>query len=231
MARILPGPLISDIRGTAGGLVYSANANGKYVRIKSTPPRVSIASQEGTRSSWMEATSRWTGLSSVARGNWNAFAADTPQVQYDVFGDSFFLPGISWFRKINIWRDTVGRAMTSTVPSAGKPAMPTISSLLITVGATKQALVSYPSGMFSGYDMVIRCGLRPRASNLTQIASPVLIYTSTSPGATSVDVFSELEDVYGKIQAGQRFIFEVHRQSTEGYRGTAAQISGVVETV
>lgn len=231
MAKIVPGPLISDIRGTAGGLTYSGNASGRYLKLKGTGPRTSSVNQRGVRSRWVQATGRWFDLSDSLRGDWNAFAADAAQVRFDVFGDAFFLPGISWYRMVNLWLSSVGRGMTNAVPTSSKPAIPTINTFSVTVGSSDVAEIAYTSGEFSGYDMVIKCGIRGIDTRLTQVASPLLVFTTTSPGATSQDFWPELEQAFGTIQAGWRVVAEVYRQSTDGYRGESYQISAVVQSV
>lgn len=68
-------PLISDARGKLGGVVYSRNPYGVYVRAKTPPAQPRTALQQAGRSNFAALAAAWRALSPADRTAWRNYAS------------------------------------------------------------------------------------------------------------------------------------------------------------
>lgn len=100
MARILPGSMVSDARGQIGGVVFSRNAAGAYVRNNSSPVNPNTSRQQAIRSGFGQAAARWRDtLTAAQRAAWEAYAQQTPVP--NVFGGKDIISGIAFYCRFN----------------------------------------------------------------------------------------------------------------------------------
>lgn len=100
MAKIKFGALAEDARGKIGGVVYSRNQFGGYIREKVSPVQPSTARQTIVRERVTTITKRWFDtLTDAERLAWIAFAKVTPVP--DVFGNPNLLTGINAYLRLN----------------------------------------------------------------------------------------------------------------------------------
>ena len=100
MAKIKFGALAEDARGKIGGVVYSRNQFGGYIREKVSPVQPSTARQTIVRERVTSITKRWFDtLTDAQRLAWIAFAKVTPVP--DVFGNPNLLTGINAYLRLN----------------------------------------------------------------------------------------------------------------------------------
>ena len=100
MAKVKFGLVVTDARGKSGGLVYSKNRSGAYIRTKVTPVNPNTARQSVVRNSLSLNSKEWSNvLSDGERSAYQALADNNPVT--NIFGDSLILTGIALFGKIN----------------------------------------------------------------------------------------------------------------------------------
>jgi hypothetical protein len=110
--------MISDARGKQGGLVYSRNASGHYVRAKVSPVQPRSALQLAIRNAMCNEAIYWREtLSAVNRAGWERYAKSTPLV--DVFGNKAYMSGIAMYL-----RQAVVRRRAGGVPIYAAPTLP-----------------------------------------------------------------------------------------------------------
>jgi hypothetical protein len=81
LAVILPGPLVSDVRGRVGDVVFERNAGGLYVRAKGTVTQEVTEARTAAKAAFSACSSAWSGsLTSVERAAWEVFASRFPDV-------------------------------------------------------------------------------------------------------------------------------------------------------
>lgn len=116
MAKIKFGALAEDARGKIGGVVYSRNQFGGYIREKVSPVQPSSARQTIVRERVTSITKRWFGtLTDAERLAWIAFAKTTPVP--DVFGNPNLLTGINAYLRLNGALLNAGETIIDTPPS------------------------------------------------------------------------------------------------------------------
>lgn len=96
MAKILFGPLIAEARGQIGGIVFSRNTHGPYVRENFSPVNPNTERQQSIRSALTLASTAWRDtLDFSMRAEWDQYAKNTPVV--DKFGKAGYLTGFQQY--------------------------------------------------------------------------------------------------------------------------------------
>ena len=160
MAIIKLGATVVGIRGTVGGLTFSANKSGPLVRAwsKGSNPRTSF--QTGQRSTIATIPALWTALTPAEQAAWDTFAALPAQDRTNRLGETFSASGFNWFTLINTRLLNIGRASRTAVPTQAVPAAPTISSLQLPFTTGQTAKIVYPSGTFDpDFDQIIELNI------------------------------------------------------------------------
>ncbi len=77
MATFLPGPVVADIRGSSGGVVFSKNASGSYIRNRTKPINPNTARQTAARAIFAFVAEQWREgpMTEADRIAWGVYAA------------------------------------------------------------------------------------------------------------------------------------------------------------
>lgn len=86
MAKIIFGAGIANIRGSMAGTVFSANANGAYIRNRATPTNNNTISQQLSRGRFAAAAIFWRSLTLAQQNSFRDQAINYPYV--DAIGQS-----------------------------------------------------------------------------------------------------------------------------------------------
>lgn len=136
MAITKIGTPLDGIRGTVGGITFSENHTGTYAKKWSRPVNPKSAGQVLSRNQLSLIPEQWRGLTQAQRDAWDTWAALAAQEQTNPLGDAYYLSGWQWFVKLSKVLLRVGRALPTTAPAAGYPALPTISAFRVTPAGT-----------------------------------------------------------------------------------------------
>jgi len=128
---------VAGLRGKIGGLIWSANGSGPYVKIwgRGANPRTQPQSIE--RSYLGRMPTLWRDLSSGQKTDWETFATNGAQALTNSLGETYYASGWNWFCKCNIRLLRVGRATRNDKPTQARPAAPTIDDFVITQPGTE----------------------------------------------------------------------------------------------
>jgi len=229
MAIIKLASPITGIRGTLGGVIYSAARSGPYCRQWSRPPRQRTAAQTTERALWSAAPSIWRDtLTPTQRGDWNTYAAAPAQALTNSLGETYYAHGYAWFLRLSVHLVRMGRSIIAAAPTGSTPATPTISTFVPDSGASGSTTITYPASEWSGYDMVLFTAQSQGEGVLTKTSQFFETYLDQSPGSSSQTFQSEIEAVWGAIQIGQRYHLWGYRQNSEGRRSAPQAISATV---
>jgi len=109
-ALIKAGGLISEIRGSIGGYVFSRGKSGATIRSRVIPVQPNSDSQLEIRYLVATLANQWATVLSVGqRQSWTDYAALTPWT--NKLGETIYLTGMNWFIKCNITRMMVGMSI------------------------------------------------------------------------------------------------------------------------
>lgn len=159
MAKIKFGNIVADARGKTGGVVYSRNSYGGYVRQKVTPVNPRSAKQTLVRGLFGGISATWRNLTDPQR---QQFIDQAPAYsRVNVFGDNVPLTGSALYQKLNLNLVAGGAATINTVgpPLSLEPSG--FDSVTISVGGPTANLVNLAA---TGADDVIIISATPPQS-------------------------------------------------------------------
>jgi len=223
MARIKLASPIGGIRGTVGGVTYSANATSLYAKLWRGPRPSGTRLASKTRCLFGSNGGPWRALSQAKRDAWDTWAALPAQELTDSLGQAYYASGWNWFVTLSSRLAWIERDIVEDPPSVARPAAPSISSVVLeTSGIGADSRITYPEDEFDGWDIVLFGRLSLSQGAVARTAGFYQILASQAPGATSTSVQSQLESVFGTIPSGARLFASVARQLPDGQRSQPA---------
>lgn len=99
MARIIYGSVITDIKGSIGGITFQKNGSGQIARLKPRKVKTTTQKQKAQHPRLKEVQKEWNELSLVNKISWNDFAGINNKIGLD--GNPKTLTGYQWFLSIN----------------------------------------------------------------------------------------------------------------------------------
>ncbi len=129
MARIQYGSIITDIKGSIGGITYQKNRSGQIARLRSGTFKTSTPKQTTAQGKHITILSTWQSLSLTDRDLWNLFAVANTKVNR--FGEIKTLTGLNWFESINQTRMLFGLSFLLTPPVYSLPTAPPVYNLVV----------------------------------------------------------------------------------------------------
>lgn len=108
--------LTAAASGKLGGLVFSHNSAGKYVRQLAIPTNPATPQQEVIRVATAQLSNLWVNtLTQAQRDNWEAYAAAVPIP--DALGNPLFIKGMPMYVRSNVSRIQAGLTRNDDGPS------------------------------------------------------------------------------------------------------------------
>lgn len=115
MARIIYGAIITDIKGSIGGITFQKNGSGQIARLKPRKSKTNTQKQRDQQPRLKEVQKNWNELSLVNKILWNDFAAVNNKIGLD--GQEKKLTGYQWFLSINENRLLFNDSILSVPPT------------------------------------------------------------------------------------------------------------------
>jgi hypothetical protein len=113
---LFKGLLVSKVSGSIGGLTFSHNKGGPYIRNRATPTNPGTPQQEVVRVTVGALAARWNEtLTAAQRAAWDTYANNV--FLTDPFGDPRKVPGISHYVRSNVPRIQAGGAYVDDAPT------------------------------------------------------------------------------------------------------------------
>jgi len=223
MSIIKFGVAVVGIRGTIGGITFSANKHGPYARAWSKGSHPATPRQTDQQSYLAQMPALWQALTPVQRTAWDVFAALGAQDLINSLGETYSISGFGWFCKINIRLLVMGRAARVAVPVQARPAAPTITDLEFPLGPGQTAFVEYPSAEFDpDFDLVLEAA---QASSVAGKPPPTdfkEVAVLQDPNDTETGFAQEYANRFGTGNTGLKGFVRLYRQTTDGLRSAPA---------
>lgn len=128
MSLVLYGNGVVDNRGSVGGSTYSRSRAGATIRAKTSPTQWKSDLRQQAKGKLATISQQWANiLTDAERVAWNSFALITPST--NVFGQTTYLSGQSWFCKCNVNLLNAGATLLTAPPAS--PSVPGLISLTI----------------------------------------------------------------------------------------------------
>jgi len=129
MARVQYGSIITDIKGSIGGITYQKNRAGNIARLRGGTFKSSTPKQTTSQSNHITILSTWQSLSLSDKDLWNAFALANTKINR--FGEVKTLSGLNWFESINQTRMCFGLSFLLVPPVYSLPTGPPAYTLVV----------------------------------------------------------------------------------------------------
>lgn len=219
MAKIKFGATVVGARGTLGGITFSANKSGPYIKqwARSSTPRSAL--QQAQRITWATSAEQWQNLTGAQRTGWDTFASTTAPPEVDAFGDDYRISGFAWYTRSTSLRAAGGFVPLGTAPVSYNVHVPVVTNLLFFItGGTGASRSSYPSGTFGPTKWFFLYGAV--LSSIGAISPNIKmkrIVAESNPTLTFIAFQDEIETAFGEIELGMRLIWRLHVCDDDGY--------------
>lgn len=221
MATVKFGATVVGVRGTIGGITFSANKSGPYVRqwSKGSNPKTSL--QADQRSLLAEIPSAWRALTAPQQTLWDDFAALPAQDLTNSLGETYSISGYGWFNKINIRLLVMGRAIRVPVPTQSRPTAPTITDLEFPFLDGETAFVQYASGEFDpDFDLVLQVAQYASVGRLAPPSTFAEFRVLQNPNDTMTSFAAQYVNRLGLGNNSLKGFLRLYRQTTDGLRSS-----------
>lgn len=227
MAIIKFGATVVGVRGTIGGITYSANKAGPHAKIWTRGANPRTTNQARQRNNQSTCAAAWRSITGAQQTAWDTYAAAAPQQLFNSLGIGYFISGFAWFCSMNSNLLRAGAAINAPAPVLAIPAAPTVTSFVFRATATAGASVirtnvadvnkaMLKAGFFALYNSI---GRRVTVTRTPLMAIKQVIIGGASDGQWQFKTESEAK--YGTTFVGQQGFFFMYNQNAEGRRSVA----------
>jgi hypothetical protein len=132
-------------------------------------------------------------------------------------GEDYYASGFNWFVALNQHQLQAGKSALTDAPTASRPGPAPLNDGSITIGPPAEALLKFNATTFDPDRLVVVfASKRSRQTNNTPPGRHMLnIYAYPGAAATQIDMTTEVEALFGAIQEGYRYYFEVAQQDPD----------------
>lgn len=212
MAIVKFGPTVIGIRGTIGGMTFSGNKSGSFIKAWRKPVTQKSGIAQKLKSDMSRYGPIWSSLDPSLQAAWNALAASPPELDFNSLGIQYWLNGFQWFVRINQRRASQGLAVTTAVPTS--PALSGLPSFSITASSGDPAAIAltWPSGYFpSGHYPYIFFTAYGTTGLTKEPHGFILIWSLIERPDTGIDISNFVAARFGNVPAGFTVFCRVHR--------------------
>lgn len=210
MALFSAGPAVGSISGSVGGMTFSHNQGGAYIRRRAIPTNPNTPAQTAIRSATNQNSQAWQGLTLNQRDSWNAFASSVSLASYrNALGLAGQLSGQQAYVRLNNRLRYAGLSVINT-PPAGDAAPSVPADILspdfaVIVGGTGLTLGLGLSSLAAGlrYQAMVAGPYGPGRTRV-QERDHRLVYTSTDTAYDETDAGAAYVDRYGVPPVGSQ---------------------------
>lgn len=233
MAIIKFGVIISGLRGTLGGTIFSANKAGPFCRPWNNTTNPRTAPQQVDRAYMSAHASEWEDLTQAQRDDWDTYAAAAAQELTNSLGETYYASGFNWYCRINQHLLLAGRSRRDTYPTVAAPAAPTVNTCYCytPISVDFHVRITYPSNEFTGLDVIVKVALLPRTAPIWTTSGFRLVCAKPQQFTTYTEFGLTVEGYFGDPPSAGKCFFAVQRQTTQGRRSAVTTKTADVITL
>lgn len=212
--------IFSEASGSVGGLVYSHNAGGQYIRARVTPTNPGTPQQAAVRQAFGGLLPAWIEtLTEVQREAWRTYAAQVGL--RNAFGDLRYVSGVNHYLRGNTLRVAFGFPRADDGPTIfdlGYYALPTFS---VDAAADTVAVAFNPLDDWVGEDdahMIVYAS-RPQNPSINYFQGPYRFAGTVAGNAVTPPTSPETIPLPWPVEVDHRVFFLVTVSRADGRRG------------
>ena len=220
MAKVAFTLPIDALRGKLGGIVFSANQAGSYVKPFRQPAYVINERIQVQRLLISTIPSAWRALTAIQRTAWNTWAALAPQGKTDSLGNTYYLNGYQQYVRIATHRYYCVASLPTAAPTLAIPAAPTILSARAfhPQDANYNCSVEFAVGSFAVGDYAYcRAAATPSQYTTTCYTGyRSILYHTQPPETPNIWSFRQpVIDHFGTLILGGQLFYRCYRLNAE----------------
>jgi len=225
MAIIQYGPTVTGIRGTIGGITFSQNRTANYAKAWSRGPYGRSVTQNLTRSRMISNSLLWAELTQTARDDWNLFADNPNELDYDPWSAQRFLSGFQWFCRAQQRRSSLNLPNPGDVPSGAAETTVAGFAVYIEGNPAGASNVSYDASQFTSDEaIIVYLTFAAGTGAADAFRNWKLVYALKDPGDGPLDIHAAYQAIFGSPTTGWKAFAIAYKQALAGNRsiGTTA---------
>jgi len=193
MAVILPGAIISDLRGSIGGVSFHQGRAGIIASKRSSQTKAKTVQQSEIQEIFIAALMNYQALTNTQKNLWNDYAVAYPHT--NKFGQQRILTGQNYFFALNYYRFYVGESLFQEPPARVLP--PATGNYSVTLSST-QIIVTFDTAFNPTNGGIIIFATIPTTTITTSHRSQWrIIYGSAIPPFTTIDLTADYNTKFG----------------------------------
>ena len=219
--------LVTDARGSIGGITASRNAGGAYFRRKVSPVQPGSEFQQAIRGFMLNVMQTWVAsLDAAQRAGWKAYADATPQP--DTLGNLRSIGGPGAFVRSNVLRLQAGLAIRQDPPTENRfcdLTAPTVANIDASAQACEVRLTATDEwATAAGGGLLVYAG-RPRNESVNYFKGPYR-FCDFIAGAATPPTSPATVDLPFWLSAGQVVGFRFVALSADGRVSSTFRLDG-----
>ncbi len=224
MAIVKFGDMVVGARGTLGGIVFTANKAGPYVKSWARTGNPRTTRQGTRRQALSEFAKAWSGLTAGEQSGWDTYAAAAPQEKTNELGETYFASGFNWFVAINLNRRLRGLSQRDTFPTQTPTDNPTVTNFIMNANGSYQLDIA--TGEYSGNDspMLYLAYEKTEANTFIRTNRRFSTFPGSPLTTTEMLTSDKTTDIFGTPITGTRWQLTVFHQRAQGRRGIPTTI-------
>jgi len=220
MALIKYSSLVDGIRGTVGGVTFSANRAGPYAKEWAGPTNPRSSLQSKTRAQLGCLPTYWRALEQGERDGWDTWAADPAQEKTNSLGEAYYVSGFNQFLACNIRMLTTDHALQETAPVGAYPSTPSVPTVVWyeeTPGSYPLFYIQWTPGHFpAGTAIVVFFRYIPKGLWTVVHSGWVKLYSLYDPPGITLYLTAIYRDRgFPEPQVGDQIFVRIYKQSAE----------------
>lgn len=227
MAIVKLGSIVVGVRGSIGGVTYSAGLGGPYAKAFGRSSNPKAARQQVVRANVGNLGAVWQGMSSTLRGDWDTFAATDPEPTFNSLGEPVVLSGWGYFVRCNVRRQQNAQSIITAVPTGGDATAPgqfTVTTFNVQTVTSPQIILNYlPIASPSGAYIVVFLVVLPTGGTTYNPQRLAWIGSHTA-NDSAYNPYSAFLALFGQCPIGWGVAGRVYCQNASGLRGDATEI-------
>jgi len=217
---------IDEVRGTIGGVVFSANKSGTYCKARRQPVRTWSESQSFGKGIIAQWPNEWRSLDQADRDDWDTWAALPAQEKTNALGQTYYLSGFQWFVSLNTRLYWFLLPFDDEPPASAKPSAPTVSTLTVhKTGSGSNSEIAFLDAEFATENFLLDMAFFQSGTPITASSTFRAVVRDYYAMSTPLNIQTSIEVVWGTVIQGTRWIARLARVDDNG------QISAYKETM
>lgn len=204
MAKIKFGAIITDSRGTVGGMSLKWSRFGNVLLKKPQTAKLQTPKQTTARNSFVTYSKRWWAeLTPTQRTDWRALAAANPRP--NVWGTDYPLTGLALFIGINRLLTQAGASPTNDAPT--DQAVTAIATATLTVTAPSTATLAFTPTPCPTDHVLYLAALGPISPGVTNYGRNFRFLLASASSETSpLTISSALSSLCNGLTSGRQYV-------------------------